>query len=89
MYIFEHLNNFIVMFRLMWEAAAGANFYLSAVLFLINRIARAVPKRIHRTIAKEAVQLLHALMTGIILAGSVFKIAMGWFHGLVFLSLPG
>ena len=57
----------------MWKRAGSADLYSPPVLFFEGRLARTVLQVIERTVAEETVDLLYALMAGVIPAVCIFK----------------
>ena len=68
------------MLRLVGKGTVRTDFNLLALLFLIAGRSGTILVSVHRTVAKETVELRKPLMTGIILAILVCKKAMGIGH---------
>lgn len=77
---FQHLHNYIVVFRLMGKRAFCTVLDSFSIYINISRIPRTVFPRIHRTVTKQAVKVLQSLMTGKILTRLILKKTMGIFH---------
>jgi hypothetical protein len=64
--LFQNFYDAVIVFCPVREGTIRTNLDFSSLLFKIGRISRTLLQTVHGTITKQAVQLLQALMAGII-----------------------